>query len=472
LIVAPADIETGAIKDRGNELGLLRLNNIFWPECADTDPLTGDPIATASELGGSECGIGLGVDKVSHAFVRPVLDELFGTPAGETNGAGELSEDSRNVGHVGEFVLNGRSWTKAGLREHARNWLDGRDTFNSNGDVKQWVQQVIHLYGLGISLTAEEADDFTAFQSGVLTMIVLPNDIALAASSELGISTRLAQKEAYVVRYMEKLGDTMIAEGWSETQLRYAAQGILEANLFAGGLSVPSMIQSAMGAYWKFDLGATGFDPSTYPDSGKLTLESTRYNPPVVGFPYIRVGADGEENRDIPVVAMAGFDASKYGLDVDSFNVDRFDSVTQWHELSLNWADSAVHPDPAMSYGNRACPAKDLSYAMVTAFLEELDIKTWEVDAPPQEAPGPGWWSTFTLTRDTTNEDNPPTSSPRGSDSKKDDTALIAGTTVGAAALLAVGAAAFVAQRNNKLPYQTYDDTKEIDISGSNLAAN
>jgi hypothetical protein len=86
--------------------------------------------------------------------------------------------------------------------------------------VKQWVQQVIHLYGLGISLTAEEADDFTAFQSGVLTMIVLPNDIALAASSELGISTRLAQKEAYVVRYMEKLGDTMIAEGWSETQLR------------------------------------------------------------------------------------------------------------------------------------------------------------------------------------------------------------------------------------------------------------
>jgi len=466
---APADIETGAIKDRGNDLGLLRLNRIFWPECATRDPLTGNAIGTGSELGGSECGIGLGVDKASHQFVRPILDDVFGTPSGETNGAGELSEDSRYIGHRGEFVSNGHKWTKQDIKAHARNWLDGRDTITSGADVSQWVQQVIHLYGIGITLTAEQADEFLGFQSGVLIWSVLPEDIALAQSTNLGIPTRLEQKEAYVVQYMEALGETMIAqEDWSEAQLRYAAHGILEAFLFAGGLSVPSMIQSAIGAYYKFGLGATGFDPSTYPNSGKLTLEATRYNPPVVGFPYIREDANGKENRDIPVVAMAGFDATKYGIDVDSFNVERFEDVTDWHELSLNWNDYSIHPDRTMAYANRVCPAKDLSYAMVTAFLEELDLKTWTVEALPEEAAGPGWWTEFTISKgDLTGDNDPPGGN--GSDTGSDDTGLIVGTTVAGVALLAgLGAFAGYRMMNTKktstpgsVPEKVYDDSAQ-----------
>jgi hypothetical protein len=403
----PSDIETGKIQDRGNELGLLRLNNIFWPECATHDPLSGAPIATGSAMGGSECGIGLGVDKASHAFFRPLLDSVFGTPAGETNSAGEASEDSRYTGHVGEFVQNGNGWTKHDLKQQAREWLASRDTFPS-GELKQWVTQVLHLHAVGLTLTDEEAAEFNAFQSGVLAMSVLPKSLALAASPLLKIPEILAQKEAYTVRYMESLGETKIAEGWDENELRYAAGALLESFVFAGGLSVPSMIVSSLGSYYKWDLGgiptggsagAAPIDPSTYPDSGKLIMESTRYNPPVVGWPSISEDENGVEHRSIGIVAMAGFDTSKYGRDADAFNVARFDNVTQWHQLSMNWADHGIHPDRDVAYANRVCPAKDLSYTMVAAFLEEMDPKTWTAGGTPEEASGPSWWGEFTLTR-------------------------------------------------------------------------
>jgi len=50
------------------QLGLLRLNKVFYPECGDN----------------VDCGISLGISKENHKIVRPILDHVFGD--GSTDG--------------------------------------------------------------------------------------------------------------------------------------------------------------------------------------------------------------------------------------------------------------------------------------------------------------------------------------------------------------------------------------------------
>lgn len=412
--------EDGTIVDRGNELGLLRLNEAFYHDC-DNVGISGE----GSPMGGDNCGIGLGWSVNDHAYVRPYLDYLLGTP--------ESTLDS----HQDEFATTGTFWDYDSIKAMAETYLSGKTSITSKGSTGAWTSIVLHKLSLNMDITEDEANTFVAFQGTALKLAVLPDWVVDWFGFALGKSDLQSQKDGYINSYVAALQSMDFSgcgacESLDSEGYRQVAETILDSNVFAGGLSVPSVLQTALGAYKKWGGDSSGLAElsalNSYDDRAKLVMESVRYNPAVLGFPSIygptsvtnpagtvihdsstyssTYGAYNE--RLTPAVAMAGFDsvenAGEAGCSgdcgVDDFSVHRYADLTTWHAKSMDWADKAIHGTQAKY--NRVCPAKDLSYTMSIAWLEVMDPDNWSCEGGCEnlaEAGGPDWWAAFTMTK-------------------------------------------------------------------------
>ncbi|GMI14184.1 hypothetical protein TrVE_jg9327 [Triparma verrucosa] len=359
---------------RGNELGLLRLNQAFYPECKDEPEY---------------CGIALGVPQADHKKVRPVLDHVFGTE-GFTDGT---------------IGLVGNKWTRDEMRASARGFLASKNSLNVKNDAGVWTTMVLHKMALNIDMTESEAQAFVDFQSQAVILTPLPSFVPDWFGSQLKLDETLSQKAQYLKKYEEAIraniasghyksldGNTDWLDASDDDAITKTAWSFLDALIFAGGLSVPGVISSGLAAYYT---GLTGpdFDINDTLQAPLLVFESIRHSPPVLGVPYF---VDG--HRHAPLAGMGGYDKTKYGDDAYEFRIRK--TLAEYKALSIDWADSA-QPVADKPWSSRICPAKSLSYNMILSFWEALDATNWYVDPDTEitRENGPLWWSAFTIHR-------------------------------------------------------------------------
>lgn len=192
-----------------------------------------------------------------------------------------------------------------------------------------------------------------------------PNDI----SSEQALPmNQMMNRPPFLVRWIELRHLQEIRDEILQGNLRQivmAGHAIADAFLFAGGLSVPTMIKHTVGAF------LDGYEDQklerrrllTEKDLKLLILETTRRFPPVLGFTYID-NASGQ--RIAPLPGMGGYDRIVYDEDIGKIRI-RGD-LEFYHSNSLNWNEAARVPGA----GKRSCPGRSMSLAMAAAFIEAL----------------------------------------------------------------------------------------------------
>jgi hypothetical protein len=369
---------------RGNELGLLRLNQYFYPECKDE----------------AYCGIALGVSQADHKIVRPVLDEIFGD------------------GQDGVIGLAGYKWSRQSMRESALGFVSSRNHLSMKNDAGLWTTKVLHQVALGIYLTDAEAQAFVDLQTKAVVLTALPAFAPKWFGSQLGLDDALSKKAFYLKRY-EAAIRKQVAAGYIttldashadyDTHVMKTAWGFLDALIFAGGLSVPGVIFSGLAAYYT-GLTGTDFDINDPLQAPLLVMETIRNYPAVLGVPYLMPdGVDSDGNtkyhREAPLAGMGGYDKKVYGDDALEFRIrkeapDGGDGLAYYHTHSIDWADSGV-PVDGKPWSSRICPAKSMSYNMILAFWEAMDATNWYVDPDSkiERENGPVWWTNYELHR-------------------------------------------------------------------------
>jgi len=170
-----------------------------------------------------------------------------------------------------------------------------------------------------------------------------------------------------------------------DRHITITARGVLDALIFAGGLSVPGLIFSGLAAYYT-GLTGTEFDITDPGQAPLLVMETIRNYPAVLGVPYLMPdGTDEDGNtkyhRRAPLAGMGGYDKGVYGEDALEFRIrhsapDGGDGLEFYKSHSIDWADSAK-PVDGKPWSSRICPAKSMSYNMVLAFWEAMDPTNW-----------------------------------------------------------------------------------------------
>eukprot|EP00933_Yihiella_yeosuensis_P032664 TRINITY_DN26284_c0_g1_i1.p1 TRINITY_DN26284_c0_g1~~TRINITY_DN26284_c0_g1_i1.p1 ORF type:complete len:919 (+),score=164.78 TRINITY_DN26284_c0_g1_i1:322-2757(+) len=184
----------------------------------------------------------------------------------------------------------------------------------------------------------------------------------------------MAEKAKWLERYKPALKKHLPKEtaNISEEQLTTLASAVMDALLFAGGQSVPSVLQYALTipySKWGEENLPGDFclcDLSTLPN---YLWEVIRRFCPVSGFVFTdRSFGNDPEKMNFLCLQMAQRDPKVWGPDAGSF---RLRSIAEYHMKSVGFAEPALAPGLA-SPNARACPARDLAFAMSLAFMREF----------------------------------------------------------------------------------------------------
>ena len=304
---------------------------------------------------------------------------------------------------------------KAALKTHRvaldeRALAQERSSLQIMHDPKVWAVTLLHKIHLDMKLTTDEAAEFVAFQSSILTLIVLPNSAIdnFAVRKILKVKEACATRKRWLEKYMAAIkGDSrgIIPDAMKtdEKTVLLLAHSLLDSLLFAGGLSVPSIINVGMAVLYSDSspLEAKSRD-LTRETVTPFVFEIARRYPAVVGFPYWVPHKDGDkelskkhqETKDKHYVlnlAMSLRDPRKWGADADDFKLR---DIKQYHKLmGTAWAQQANGPGNRKTTANkltsasRGCPGQDLSMAMATSWFTVVakDQAKWRVAQKPKQ---------------------------------------------------------------------------------------
>ena len=193
---------------RGNWLGFQRLNSRCWPEVPWR-------------------GIGLGAPQQAHGWIRPLICELCG-PHGQWSAA-RVDEAAAAF-----FAPPGRA---------------ARTEFRVVRDLKVWVSQVLHEVLFGEVISEARALELVALQWTWMKCMAAP-DGALdvpALRQILGLDAFLPAK-AKLLAELEPLVRRRVpaAAQRSDADVTAFTSCLLDALMFAGGQSIPSVLAYAL----------------------------------------------------------------------------------------------------------------------------------------------------------------------------------------------------------------------------------
>eukprot|EP00542_Grammatophora_oceanica_P010718 CAMPEP_0194043408 /NCGR_PEP_ID=MMETSP0009_2-20130614/15044_1 /TAXON_ID=210454 /ORGANISM="Grammatophora oceanica, Strain CCMP 410" /LENGTH=723 /DNA_ID=CAMNT_0038687601 /DNA_START=102 /DNA_END=2273 /DNA_ORIENTATION=- len=394
---------------RGNELGFFRFNTRLYEYCQD------DP---------DYCGIFLGAPRDQHQLIRPILDDVFGSDGSllpsegdfeyivedqfkssldDVDGTASFQSDPLGGGLFGEGLsglgtgFTGNTWSKTSLRESAAEFLAGREEVKIGRDERIWSLDVLHKHTLGLDLGTAAIRNFMELQGISLILSILPDigNLVDIAAENFGITVEEVNevKELFRLTYKGVIMGTN--PGIAESEADMMANGVLDTFLFAGGLSVPQTIKQSLGAYYSGWAGKD-FNPKSIIDLNILIMETVRVFPPVLGQTFVD-NVFGLRYSGTP--GLVGFDKEVYGKDADEFRI-RGD-LEYYHSRSLNWAEAGGTPVEGAPWSRRDCPAKEMSIAMMSAFMEALVLEEWCVDRDEELVlqKGPTYFDSFVLVR-------------------------------------------------------------------------
>merc|ERR1712232_574220 len=336
----PAKIEAGTI-ERGNELGMQILGTGAWPEAP-----------------GGLKSIGLGQTRENHAFVRPYLANAL---------------DS-NV-----------AWSDDWLEQKAAAFFTNRDQVDSS-DVKWWIAQLLHKIHVDLDISETDAKEFASYMSSILLLIPFSEqDLqGYVLRNALSVQATLAKKASYLDALKSsiraKYADEAFVSGNDEEKITLLASVFLDSLQFAGGISVPTVLQYVLALTHRADnsrqqdLKGVRLSIDNYE---WVLWETLRRYAPVAGVPSWEKQIDGSFKHVVPKLTAALQDSSVFENPLDFKNRGQAAYESKLKSTGLPWAGPAVHkfsegPDAADTAAphSRNCPAQDLSFRIMKAFLK------------------------------------------------------------------------------------------------------
>jgi len=324
--------------ERRNELGYLQLDK-------DAFPLIGT--------------IGLGASAELHQKVRPWVDYYVRRLPG-----------------------------RAGMLQEVHAFLKGRSEIDFGSDTYIWWYQVLWRRMLVLQLSWDEATKFHEFCQSWLVAGVLSFEGHSIAELMFGMDDVQKQQAEYRDMVKGKL-EKDVPEGDRDL----VAQALLELMAFAGGLSVPGTITSAVACLYREE-----FTPMAITEENveAFVWEVTRLFPQVAGFPYWQ-----DDHRHILYLCGALRDPDAFGAHAHQFTLKDLELYKKKH---VGFAQPAMTGDA----DSRGCPGMDSALACIQAFVlaistwapegERID-SIWQPENPIEPAVKPSWWKRFILKR-------------------------------------------------------------------------
>eukprot|EP00588_Corethron_pennatum_P035881 CAMPEP_0194341486 /NCGR_PEP_ID=MMETSP0171-20130528/89913_1 /TAXON_ID=218684 /ORGANISM="Corethron pennatum, Strain L29A3" /LENGTH=553 /DNA_ID=CAMNT_0039106861 /DNA_START=28 /DNA_END=1690 /DNA_ORIENTATION=- len=344
---------------RGNELGMVVSNELFWDQVSPRTVLLGTTVE-------------------QHTVIRPVLMDVF-------------SECDKTCA--------------AQLRRSVRA-LFSQNSIAVQSDVKIWAFRNLFAIIFPGETNPIAPQEFVATQTSFTTLSTLTQMVpdAVAEIIELGTNTR-ATLAAYFDRLLPLVrahyGDRVrdrdcapTAGGAGESCVRQLTSAFLDTLLAAGGLSVPGAVSTGLWVLYgnTREANARAAYRDVFPDDyalvpGEETEFFLREHAPlrsrrrvsVVDHAAARATDDFASQyaggvRKVLNLALANQDPNAWGRDAHQF---RPKNMTQYHKEFVGFADFAVDDAVAGGAMNRKCPGKNLALVMGRVWFEEWDQGRW-----------------------------------------------------------------------------------------------
>jgi len=272
-------------------------------------------------------------------------------------------------------------WDEDDIEAKVKTYLAGKQLFDSGSDITPFTTKIMHKIHVNLDLTDEEAKEFAEYQSGALVKAILPDEVVLWGKLQSG-DRKTRQK--WLTKYMDAMETDPrgIFQGLTGRQpggrLYVVAAALMDSLTFAGGLSVSSIITSAMQALYSQQLPIEKeFRPIDEEDVEPFVYEVARLFPAVVGFAWWTPGYDANKggshytHRTVMNLAMTLRDPRKWGDNYGSFVVR---DLAKYKELmGVAWAlpSNEILESGELGPMSRGCPGASLSMAISKAFIRE-----------------------------------------------------------------------------------------------------
>jgi len=330
---------------RRNELGSNILNGRFWPEKPNH-------------------AIGLADSVVDHAFARPWLYRLVGTEAANRQETLQLIQAKAQL-----FMSPGVFKTDEALL---------------------YATKINHKLHVFVDLSDEDAAHFAGNQMGMLAEIMIPEQFA-------GIGGWIWSNQEFKNKYLTMYREGLVAglgEEWtalSPLQQTKLVSNLLDSLLFAGGVSVPTVIQQAFAVlYGKWGVAQLekNHGPTwtlTNDNVEAFVHEVFRRFPAVGAFPFW----DRETNTQTQIdLRAANLQKSAAGWG-DSAMDFKLRSIREYEAKQISWANMAMVNDDPSHPESHSCPGRQLSLNTMVGLFKEFiktgGTKCWKANLPKDE---------------------------------------------------------------------------------------
>eukprot|EP00549_Striatella_unipunctata_P004264 CAMPEP_0118702748 /NCGR_PEP_ID=MMETSP0800-20121206/18091_1 /TAXON_ID=210618 ORGANISM="Striatella unipunctata, Strain CCMP2910" /NCGR_SAMPLE_ID=MMETSP0800 /ASSEMBLY_ACC=CAM_ASM_000638 /LENGTH=482 /DNA_ID=CAMNT_0006604039 /DNA_START=72 /DNA_END=1520 /DNA_ORIENTATION=- len=333
---------------RTNNLGLVRMSNSLFT-CLDDN--------NNNVYSNGYCGIGLGAPTADHARFRPFLDTILG-----------------NGDATGTWTNSGNYFSLMDISQAAQDYLEEKTELWAGRDAGIFFLTYFNDRIMDIQMTQAEAQEMQLFSERCLLATSAPVGVPIV----FGPIALRTKRAAYVELYRDAIERGIESGRFSSSILAsddilLTSNVLLDAVLFAMLPSLTGVLRGVIGAYLH-NLGGINdnVDWTLHSDLGRAIMEAVRVFPPVFGVPYVLDGL-----RYSNLVGYSGYDRTVFGDDAWYYNVSRFETLDQYRQYVINWADRAL-PLEGKPETSHVCPGKSLSFNLLLGYLSALDIESWK----------------------------------------------------------------------------------------------
>jgi len=331
---------------RHNELGMTILSAAMWAD-------TGTAVT--------------GLTNSDHGVVRPYL----GAALDHAEGAWDKNCD----GSV--------CWNEAWLRRTFKERFAGLESF-SRDDLLWIIGAVLHKVHLNLEFPDDLIKDWAAFQRQLVK--VVPFGRNWFWDLVLGSQKVLTAKREYEERYKEAIKIKWPDDPWEERPAKLAVLSsvMLDSLTLFGGNAMLSALDFLLALMFMEGEPGRSIRPLNLDSDAQMNnfiWETLRRYPPVTAVPRW-VTSDGETTwkHEILSLYQALHDPSQFQEPL-VYRLGRPGLNHEDSSLSVGWADFAMVNEDVSDPDSHSCPAKQLSFRMFAAFLQEFEAAgPWEAD--------------------------------------------------------------------------------------------
>eukprot|EP00419_Tripos_fusus_P076725 CAMPEP_0172886598 /NCGR_PEP_ID=MMETSP1075-20121228/131454_1 /TAXON_ID=2916 /ORGANISM="Ceratium fusus, Strain PA161109" /LENGTH=513 /DNA_ID=CAMNT_0013740115 /DNA_START=24 /DNA_END=1562 /DNA_ORIENTATION=- len=330
---------------RHNELGMMILSGAMWPE-------TGTAVT--------------GLTNIDHSVVRPYLGAVL-------DGAAASSSSDCD---------GSTCWNAGWLRQVFRERFATIEAL-SRDDLMWIVSAVLHKVHLNLTLSDKELRNFAAFQRQLIRVVPFKRNFFWGTA--FGGYPKNTKKE-FEGMYKDAIMRKWPEEPWKDrpAKLTVLANAMLDSLALLGGAHIATALDFLLSILFMEGEPGKSIRPLSLTDEVQLhdfVWETLRRYPPATGVPrWITDDKGATWQHQIANVLQALHDERVFEKPLE-FRPGRPGLNHKDNSRSIGWADFAEVNGDASHPHSHSCPGKQLSFQLLTAFLQEFDAAgPWQAD--------------------------------------------------------------------------------------------